>query len=137
MKKVLLTLIAVVLCLVLTGCSNNTQDIKSELRGTWMNDTYDKTFGYHIYKTYKFTLDGVEMDYRSGTDSWTIKGGTYEIKDGKILISFGGRESSYYSGLEALYAKQGTNIEYTYNNGNLRLFDKGPNNNIEDELIRK
>lgn len=126
MKKVLLTLIAVVLCLVLTGCSNNTEEIKSELRGVWSYDIVDNTNKKHLTGTYEFGMDGsVHYMYKSSTDSSLneYKWGSYEIKNGKIVIEY--------------LVGDGTTIEYTYKNGNLRLFDKGSSGNLDRELKRK
>lgn len=128
MKKVITIMLALVMVIsTLTACgSSNAKEIAEELRGTWGYDKYASAVDEHCHQIYKFDGDGtVESgwinDEAPSKNSYHI--GTYKIEGKKIIIEYNdGKESS--------------TIEYSYNNGNLRLFDKGEDGSIEEELTR-
>ena len=124
MKKIISILFVAVLCLsIFSGCGESKaeqeaklkEEIKEELRGEWSYDYYAVYVDEHCTKTYNFKGNGhVESSWVNieSPSKSSYHEGTYEIKDKTIEIK-------YNDGSE------GDRIEFSYNNGNLKLFDNG------------
>ncbi len=128
-KRIFSLVMIVLLCVVcLTGCSgSNTEEIKEELRGKWSYDFYASYVGQHCHQVYEFKGDGTFVS------AWIVDeapkknsyhSGTYKI-DGKRIV---------------LTPDDGSTpniIEFSYNNGVLKLFDKGTDGSVEEQLNRQ
>lgn len=123
MKKIFTFLTIFTLAIsMLTACGSNEKEIKEALRGTWGYDVYATALGEKCHQIYKFSNDDtVEAawinDDASSKNSFHM--GTYKIEKDKIVITYPDRED--------------ITIEYSYNNGNLKLFDKG-DGSLDNEL---
>jgi hypothetical protein len=97
MKKqlIILGIIALLVCVGLSGCtqvSNSINPEKNKFVGTW---------------TYRYTTTGIASNYSityyffsDGTCSYQGTGGTWDIKDGKLVVDFnenGNPQSFVYS----------------------------------------
>ena len=126
MKKIITILLALVMSIsTLTACGSNTKEIEEELRGIWSYDKYASAVDEHCHQIYKFDGDGnVESSWVN--DEAPSKNshhtGTYKIEDKKIIIEYSDDAES-------------STIEYSHNNGNLKLFDKG-DGSLEEELTK-
>ena len=125
MKKIIsiVSVLAIIICMV-SGCSPNKEEIQEELRGTWSYSHYASAVGEQCYQIYKFSGDGTFEAAWVNEDSPSkskYHEGTYTIKSKEIVLEYSdGSEDDI--------------IEYSYNNGNLKLFDKGSDGSIEKEL---
>ena len=127
MKKIITIMLALIMAIsTLTACgSPNAKEIEEELRGTWSYDKYASAVDEHCHKIYKFKGDGkVESGWinHDAPSKNNYHSGTYKIKGKKIIIEYSDGEES-------------STIEYSYNNGNLKLFDKG-DGSLEEELTK-
>lgn len=98
MKKFVLLLI-LTMCLSLCACGGNseakdsTEEIDAALNALWIDTALLPDTDYFIIKTYMFeggnAVGGADISVGSGTNiPLTRASGTYEIKDGKIVIDW-------------------------------------------------
>lgn len=129
MKKSWKLFLVSAMCLfLLIGCGSKSEEIKEELRGTWSYDFYASAVDQHCHQIYEFSPDSVEVSWINDEvpEKNTFHTGTYKIDENKKKISITFDDGS-----------KSNIIEYSYNNGKLKLFDKGTDGSVEEELIRK
>ncbi len=122
MKKITAVIIALSFCFpCLFSCGNNYDEIRDELRGTWGFD-FEAYIGMG-HCTLEFTSNTVEYNcwYTGGYDSHYTHNGTYEITKDEIIIT-------YKTNNEI------DKIDYSYNNGKLKLFYRGSDGSYNEEL---
>ena len=107
-KGIALLFVTIILALNICSCNNNTktlENIASELHGAWKIETaaYERTYYFKGDGTYSTILENF-----LGSSSET---GTYEIQDGKILLTKSGEEGT----------KEPFEIPYNYNDDNGKL----------------
>ena len=125
MKKIIsiVSVLAIIICMI-SGCTPNKDEIQEELRGTWSYSHYASAVREQCYQIYKFSGDGtVEAAWinEDAPSKSSYHEGTYTIKNKKIVIEYTDKSEANI-------------IEYSYNNGNLKLFDKGTDGSLEKEL---
>ena len=128
MRKIICCALVLVLILgavsSLSGCGADKQAVKEALIGKWGYYVYASVSGEDCYQIYQFDNDGTAASAWINADSSsksTHNIGNYTIKDNVIEIRYSdGTKSSY--------------IEYTFENGVLRLFDKGSDGSKSQEL---
>lgn len=125
MKKIISILLILVLSAsVLAGCGSNKEKIKEELRGTWSYDSYASFTNEHCHQVYEFHSDGT-VD-----DSWIVDETPSKSSFKEAMYTI---EKDYIAIIYLDGSKQ-AKIDYSFKNGELKLFDRGTDGSIEKEL---
>ncbi len=131
MKKTLVILLAIVMVLSLSACGNSEkaiEEIRTELCGTWGYYLYADMVDEDCYQVYTFYDDGNVLDMWINEDSPQKNSnheGSYTISpsDQKIIMNFIDPEKEQI-------------IEYSYDDGNLRLLEISADGTRKTELER-
>ncbi len=111
-KKIISVILLISVCAIaLASCGGS--EIKKELCGTWSYDFYAAFTKEHCHRIVKFDKDGTfEMNWinEESPSKSAYHEGTYKISDGKLVIEYND-------------GSQAPEIEYSYSDGNLRVFD--------------
>ena len=128
MKKAVCLLIAVMILICgLVGCGVNTEEVKSALTGTWGYYYNASAVEQDCYQLYQFSSDDTVVSAWVNEDAPSKSSkhmGTYKINNSTIVIDYSD-------------GKKSDTIEYTFNEGTLKLTDKGSDGSTNNELIKQ
>lgn len=93
MKKIIVVLLILVMCIPLVACGGNEDEIQNALQGSWVAEW--TAYGQSISRTYTFKGNNYTTSGITVFGSKDVKTGTFEVKDSTIhLISDDGSSES-------------------------------------------